>query len=236
MSAVAFHYSLCRALMDNVLCRGGVQRYDTQPLCLCCSRVFVVLVVHFPTALFWGLLLAVTFPSSQRTVPSLTGLPRLPSPTIQLPTTANATLALPLDTGTKIVGEATVRSPTGQDTTVDVEALTTALSKEIADLRQELTLVRNEREAELRANLLTYIQALPQPELMRLTADMSEEVVQAMEMLVDALMSRLGVPDRQSEVILQQSVGHLAQICMWQIVVGYKLRELEALERGVALD
>jgi hypothetical protein len=148
----------------------------------------------------------------------------------------NFTLSLPLEAGTRVVGEATVRSPSGADSVIDVEALTTALSKEIADLRTELAIVRNERESELRANLLTYIQALPETELLRLTADMSEEVVHAMEMLVEALMSRIGLPQQDSEMIVQQSVAHLAQLCMWQIVVGYKLRELEALERGVTLD
>ena len=30
--------------------------------------------------------------------------------------------------------------------------------------------------------------------------------------------------------------GQLAQLCMWQMVVGYKLRELEALEKGASMD
>jgi hypothetical protein len=131
-----------------------------------------------------------------------------------------------------VLGEVTVRSPSGQSTTVDVEQLTSALSKEIAELRTELMLVRSDRENELRSNLLTYIQALPEHELVRLTADMSSDVVQAIEMLVDALMDRLAIPSREKEVVVQQSVGQLAQLCMWQMVVGYKLRELEALEKG----
>jgi len=31
-------------------------------------------------------------------------------------------------------------------------------------------------------------------------------------------------------------IGQLAQLCMWQMVVGYKLRELEALEKGASMD
>lgn len=135
-----------------------------------------------------------------------------------------------------MIGEVTVHSPSGPSTTVDVEQLTAALSQEIAELRSELLVLRNQREDELRANLLTYIQALPQAELARLTSDMSTDVLQAIEMLVDALMDRLGIPSRSTEVVVQQSVGQLAQLCMWQMVVGYKLRELEVLERGARLD
>ena len=38
------------------------------------------------------------------------------------------------------------------------------------------------------------------------------------------------------EVVIQQSIHALAQLCMWQMVIGYKLREFEALEKGVSLD
>lgn len=169
-----------------------------------------------------------------------------------------------------MLGQATVHSPSAGTVNVSVEDLTAALSSEIAALRSELLQVRTARENELRANLLTYIQALPEPELMKLTAGMSEEVLLAIQMLVDALMDRLGIPrnageeggergggvagsgvgmgrpaagslggglgglGNKEEVVVQQSVGQLAQLCMWQMVVGYKLRELEVLEQGGA--
>jgi len=53
--------------------------------------------------------------------------------------------------------------------------------------------VRDSRETELRSNLLTYIQALPEKELTKLTADMSDDVLESIRMLVNALMERLGV-------------------------------------------
>lgn len=61
------------------------------------------------------------------------------------------------------------------------------------ELRTELALVRDSRETELRSNLLTYIQALPEKELTKLTADMSDDVLESIRMLVNALMERLGV-------------------------------------------
>jgi hypothetical protein len=63
----------------------------------------------------------------------------------------------------------------------------------VEELRTELALVRDSRETELRSNLLTYIQALPEKELTKLTADMSDDVLESIRMLVNALMERLGV-------------------------------------------
>jgi predicted RecB family endonuclease len=134
----------------------------------------------------------------------------------------------------QLSGEATVRSATGDCTTISVEELTAALSKEINELRSELVQVHNQRESELKANLLTYIESLPETELTKLTADVGEEIVLTIKMLVDALMEQLGVPSKDGEVVLQQSVAQVAQLCMWQLVVGYKLRELEAVEKGDA--
>lgn len=150
---------------------------------------------------------------------------------------SNSSSVNPLDKKLATVkGQVTVTSTTGESVVVDVEELTSALSREIADLRSELSVIRNERENELKSNLLTYIQALPEKELLRLTADMSDDVLVSIQMLVDALMGRLGI-DSSTEVVIQQSVGQLAQLCMWSMVVGYKLRELEALEKGgAALD
>ena len=52
--------------------------------------------------------------------------------------------------------------------------VTTALSKEVEELRAELLSIRKEREGELRSNMLTYIQALPEKDLAKLTSDMSQ--------------------------------------------------------------
>lgn len=164
---------------------------------------------------------------------SLRGLPKLP-PTSYMKQ-GNISVN-PLQEGTEVRGEISVETLTGDVLKVDVQELTKTLSREVEELRNELALIRNEREQELRSNLLTYIQALPQKDLEKLTSDMSSEVVESIQMLVDALMQRLGIDVTGPEVILQQSVGALAQLCMWQMVVGYKLRELEALDNGAPLE
>ncbi len=160
---------------------------------------------------------------------SLKGLPRLPAPASL--NKGNITVNQ-LD---NIYSDANIqlRGSNGEQVSVALSELTGALSREVQDLRQELALIRGEREAELRSNLLTYIQALPDNELSKLTSDMSQDIVDSIQMLVDALMEKLGIDTSGPEVVVQQSIGPLAQLCMWQMVVGYKLRELEVLDNGM---
>jgi hypothetical protein len=163
---------------------------------------------------------------------SLKGLPKLPAAA----TLNRGNLSMAVSQEGILSGDVQVRSSSGDIVTVDVRDLTGALSKEVQELRSELALIRNEREQELRSNLLTYIQALPDKELSKLTSDMSQEVVDAIQLLVDALMERLGIDLTGPEVVVQQSVGALAQLCMWQMVVGYQLRQYEALDKGYDFD
>ena len=107
-----------------------------------------------------------------------------------------------------------------------------ALSKEVEELRAELAMIRGEREQELSNNLLTYIQALPEREMASLSSEMSDDVVEAFSMLVNALMEKLQIDTQGPEVAVQQSMTAMAQLCMWQLVVGYRMRELEAFDRG----
>jgi hypothetical protein len=163
----------------------------------------------------------------------LKGLPKLPKPAEVK--SGNVSINANAIESTSITGQVSVRTANGETVQVDVQALAGALSREVNDLRQELATIKNERENELKSNLLTYIQALPEREMTKLTSDMSEDILQAIQLLVNAVMEKLGLENGQ-EVVIQQSIGHLAQLCMWQMVVGYKLRELEALEKGVQLD
>jgi DNA-dependent RNA polymerase auxiliary subunit epsilon len=59
---------------------------------------------------------------------------------------------------------------------VPAREVTDALLKEVDELRKELVGIRQQRETELRSNILTYIQALPDNDLGKLTSDMSQEV------------------------------------------------------------
>jgi hypothetical protein len=41
--------------------------------------------------------------------------------------------------------------------------------------------VREQREAELRSNILTYVQALPEQDMKKLTSDMSQDALDAIQ-------------------------------------------------------
>lgn len=171
----------------------------------------------------------------------LKGLPKLPS-TIGNLGNLTFTDAANVDSSSVRGQAATVQTKEGKYVEVDVEELTRALSEEVLELREELEGIRDAREAELRSNLLTYIQALPENEILRLTSSMSDDVVQAIQMMVKTVMEKIGVSgtdepmgEQMQEKVIQQSMSQLAQLCMWQMVAGYKLREYEALETGISL-
>lgn len=172
---------------------------------------------------------------------SLKGLPRLPPAQTVSTSGPNGTASLvirPSDRALSVTGLVSVTDAEGRSVEVDASELMSALSAEVEQLRGELLLLREQREPELQANLLTYIQALPERELSGLTSDISPEVMEAINLLVQTLMTRMGIPppgSERSEALVQQSVGALAQLCMWQLVIGYRLRELEVLDRGVDL-
>ena len=160
-------------------------------------------------------------------------MPKLPPPAA---ITTQEGKVNPIGSGTKISGEVTLQTTQGEIVKVDVQDLTKALNNEVNALRKELALLKSQRESELKSNLLTYIQALPEKELQTLTSDMSPEILQAIQMLVNAMMEKVGIDTTAGELVVQQSMGQLAQLCIWQMVVGYKLRELEAMDKGVPMD
>jgi hypothetical protein len=151
---------------------------------------------------------------------SLKGYPRLPAQSI-----IN-------DQEDDIPQEVMVYTTSGQLVAVKNTELNQELSQEIIELRTELALLRNEKEQELQSNLLTYIQALPEEELTKISS-INPQMRDAIGMLVESLLEKLGVAAGGPEMVIQQQVGAMAQLCKYQMVMGYKLRELEALDQGV---
>jgi hypothetical protein len=78
-------------------------------------------------------------------------------------------------------GDVTVRGPQGETITVPVREVTDALLKEVEALRSELVAVRQAKEPDLRGNMLTYIQALPDSDMSKLTSDMGQDVMDAIQ-------------------------------------------------------
>jgi hypothetical protein len=113
---------------------------------------------------------------------------------------------------------------------VDAAAYMAELRSEVAKLREDLVTTRKEKEDEIRKDLLLYIRTLPQKELKSLTGTLSGDVLNAMKGLVNVVMSGIGEGQIGPETVTEQSGEAMAQLCMWQLVVGYNLRELEVRE------
>jgi len=89
---------------------------------------------------------------------------------------------------------------------------------------------KEEKEEALRKDLLLYIRTLPAQELRSLTNTMSQDVLVCMKGLVQAVLGGIGDGQIGPDTVTEQSGEAMAQLCMWQLAVGYNLRELEVRE------
>jgi hypothetical protein len=121
-------------------------------------------------------------------------------------------------------------SPDGLELEVDAASYMSELRQEVSQLRDDLMTTRKEKEEALRKDLLLYIRTLPEQELRSLTNTMSPDVLVAMKGLVQAVMSGIGEGEIGPETVTEQSGEAMAQLCMWQLAIGYNLRTLEVRE------
>jgi len=142
---------------------------------------------------------------------------------------------------TPVQGNVSVRL--GQETvTVDAESYVSELRREVESLRSEIAAMKEkEEQAADSKSVVSYIQQLSQEEIKSLSENISPEVIEAMQHLVKTVMRGISggetLPPLLSAMIGQDvdmvtevPTGVLAQLCMWQLVVGYNLREIENRE------
>jgi hypothetical protein len=122
-------------------------------------------------------------------------------------------------------------SPEGLEMEVDAASYMSELRNEVSQLRDDLMTTRKEKEEALRKDLLLYIRTLPEQELRSLTNTMSPDVLVAMKGLVSAVMTDVGEGQIGPETVTEQSGEAMAQLCMWQLAIGYNLRTLEVREQ-----
>lgn len=118
----------------------------------------------------------------------------------------------------------------GVEIEVDAAAYMSELRSEVSRLKEELVERREAKEEALRKDLLLYIRTLPAQELRGLTNTMSPDVLVCMKGLVQAVLGGIGDGKIGPETVTEQSGEAMAQLCMWQLAVGYNLRELEVRE------
>jgi Protein of unknown function (DUF760) len=118
----------------------------------------------------------------------------------------------------------------GMEIEVDAAAYMSELREEVSKLRDELIETKEAKEDSLRKDLLLYIRTLPAQELKSLTNTMSQDVLVCMKGLVQAVLAGIGDGQIGPDTVTEQSGEAMAQLCMWQLAVGYNLRELEVRE------
>ena len=118
----------------------------------------------------------------------------------------------------------------GMEIEVDAAAYMSELRDEVSRLRDELTETKETKDEALRKDLLLYIRTLPGQELKSLTNTMSQDVLVCMKGLVQAVLAGIGDGKIGPDTVTEQSGEAMAQLCMWQLAVGYNLRELEVRE------
>lgn len=123
-----------------------------------------------------------------------------------------------------------VTTEEGNEIEVDAAAYMSELRSEVAKLRDELMATKEAKEEALRKDLLLYIRTLPAQELKSLTNTMSQDVLVCMKGLVQAVLAGIGDGKIGPDTVTEQSGEAMAQLCIWQLAVGYNLRELEVRE------
>eukprot|EP00934_Nitzschia_sp_Nitz4_P000092 Nitzschia sp. Nitz4//scaffold82_size85912//35740//36993//NITZ4_005139-RA/size85912-processed-gene-0.30-mRNA-1//-1//CDS//3329558829//92//frame0 len=140
---------------------------------------------------------------------------------------------------TTVGGTIQVKFPAPNGTTpmlppvsVDINSFVSDLKHEVQFLRSELLKRRRVDEDYASKDLLQYIRSLNSQELKSLTGGMSDDVLVCMRGIVHGVLRDVEKnnwtsdklsPDEDTEL----PSGAMIQLCMWQLVVGYALRQME---------
>ena len=103
----------------------------------------------------------------------------------------------------------------GEEVSIDADAYMAELREDVETLRKELDLVEEARRE------------LPEQQMAALTSEITDDVLDGMKKLVYSIMKGMGTSSVEANTQLQQSGSAMAQLCMWQLAIGYNLRELE---------
>ena len=132
----------------------------------------------------------------------------------------------------KLSGTVTVEMDDGSKVEMDASSYMEQLKAEASALRNELAQAEQAKvkeELALSTSISAYVSSLPDAQLKLLTSGISDDVVAAMKQLVTFI---LRAPDgegplaKDAEVTLEQA--KLQQLCLYQLILGYRLREAEA--------
>ncbi|CAM9239431.1 unnamed protein product, partial [Choristocarpus tenellus] len=135
----------------------------------------------------------------------------------------------------KISGKIRLTFDAGQETEremeVDADAYMSELRGQVEQLETQLLAIHQKEQEAVENDLLLYIKSMPEVQLKGLTTNVSPEVLESMRLLVQTVLGGSGNGEKiLGETLTQQTGSAMGQLCMWQLVVGYSLREMEARE------
>jgi len=135
------------------------------------------------------------------------------------------------DTMPKVSGKVVVDMGGSNKVEVDAAAYVSDLHKEVSRLKAELaraeTALAKAPEQDGKGELLAYMQSLPQEAVRELTSTVSPEVLECMQMLIEAVLSRDAPMPMGGESVVAGTGMKMRELLVWQLISGYRLRELE---------
>ncbi len=128
-----------------------------------------------------------------------------------------------------ISGRIKVKLSESLETEVEAAAYMAELRAEVAQLKSELLATRKDilSSSESAGGLVAFMQGLGRDNMEALSRDVSEDVLEAMRLLIESILSSAGVGE---EEFMETSGLKLRELLVWQLITGYTLRELEAKE------
>ncbi len=115
-----------------------------------------------------------------------------------------------------ISGKIKVSYESGAQVEVDAEAYMGELKAQVERLELENRKLKEQHPLE--SDLLAYIKSMSAEQLKPFTANINQEVLEGMQVLINAVLSSMGTPQEpQGMVVYQQTSGSMAQVavCMW---------------------
>mmetsp|Transcript_24014 Transcript_24014/g.52446 ORF Transcript_24014/g.52446 Transcript_24014/m.52446 type:complete len:336 (+) Transcript_24014:154-1161(+) len=135
------------------------------------------------------------------------------------------------DEGTElppVKGKIKVKLGDTMETEVEASAYMAELREEVAQLRAELRRAKESSSEAQGGGLLAYIQSLSRDSIKQLTASVSPEVLEAMQLLISDILKEANVG---GDTFMETPGLKLRELLAWQLITGYRLRELEQKEQ-----
>jgi len=127
----------------------------------------------------------------------------------------------------EVSGQIKVKLSADSDTEVEAAAYMSELRNEVEQLRHQLLQTRESTLEAQGGGLLAYIQSLGRENIATLTSSISQDVLDGMKLLIESILRDADVG---GDTFMETSGDKLRELLVWQLVTGYKLRELEARE------